>query len=121
MQPDIYTLPTVNFVGGATQDLRFRLKDNHGNIIDATGFTGDFAVCDYRFKDSNYLFHEDLQFVKDDAGITSILRVVINPNNTRDKYGKYVYQITIKDSIGHYCIPNQGILNITKNIDQAYR
>ena len=35
MQPDIYTLPTVNFVGGATQDLRFRLKDNHGNIVES--------------------------------------------------------------------------------------
>ena len=121
MQPEIYTLPTVSFVGGSTQDLRFRLKDKLGNVIDASNFTGNFAVCDYRYKDSNYLFNENLQFIQDEGGVCSILRVVINAANTRDKYGKYVYQITLKDPSGRYGIPNQGILNITKNIDQGFR
>lgn len=121
MQPEIYTLPTVSFVGGSTQDLRFRLKDRFGNIIDAKDYTGNFAVCDYRFKDKDYLFREDLHFLIDETGITSILRIIINANNTRDKFGKFVYQITLKDANGKIGIPMQGILNITKNIDQTFR
>ena len=121
MQPEIYTLPTVSFVGGSTQEMRFRLKDRLGNIIDATGFSGNFAVCDYRFKDSTYIFREDLDFINDENGVKSILRIKVNADNTRSMYGKYVYQITIKDAAGKYGIPNQGIFNITKNIDQTYR
>ena len=121
MQPEIYTLPTLSFVGGSTQDIRFRLKDKSGRIIDATDFTGNFAVCDYRYKDSKFLFNEPLSFISDENGIRSILRIVITAENTRDKYGKFVYQITLKDPAGRYGIPNQGILNITKNIDQEYR
>lgn len=121
MQPEIYTLPTVSFVGGSTQEMRFRLKDRVGNIIDATGFTGNFAVCDYRFKESTYLFRENLEFINDENGVKSILRIVVNADNTRNMYGKFVYQITLKDAGGKYGIPNQGIFNITKNIDQTYR
>lgn len=121
MQPEIYTLPTLSFVGGATQEMRFRLKDKYGNIIDASGCSAEFAVCDYRYKNGTYLFRENVEFIQDEHKVQSILRVVINANNTRDKYGKYVYQITINDGTGRYCIPNQGILNITKNIDQSYR
>lgn len=121
MQPEIYTLPTVSFVGGSTQELRFRLKDKFGGIIDATGFTGNFAVCDYRFKDRTYLFQEDVSFINDENKIKSILKVVVHPASTRSMYGKFVYQITIKDAAGKIGIPNQGIMNITKNIDQDFR
>lgn len=121
MQPEIYTLPTISFVGGSTQELRFRLKDRFGNVIDATGFGGNFAVCDYRFKLDHYIFREDLNFLQDENGVTSILQIIIGPANTRDKYGKYIYQITLKDVNGRLGIPNQGILNITRNIDQAFR
>ena len=121
MQPEIYTLPTISFVGGSTQELRFRLKNKLGDIIDATGYTGNFAVCDYRFKDKTYIFQENLNFINDESGTKSILKVVISPANTRGMYGKFVYQITIKDVAGKIAIPNQGIINITKNIDQDFR
>lgn len=121
MQPEIYTLPTINFVGGSTQELRFRLKDKFGNILDSTGYTGNFAVCDYRFKDKTYIFHENLNFIADENKIKSILKIIVNPASTRELYGKYIYQITIKDAAGKIAIPNQGIMNITKNIDQTFR
>ena len=34
--------------------------------------------------------------------------------------GKYIYQITIRDISGEVEIPNQGLIHIIKNINQAF-
>jgi len=120
MQPEIYTLPELNFVGGATQELRFNLKDKDYNDFDATGCSANFAVCDYKRKESTPIFSLTPTFLADENGETDIMLVTIPSTNTKSLYGKYVYQITIIDVLGKIGIPNQGIMNITKNINQDY-
>jgi len=47
------------------------------------------------------------------------LAVTLIPNETKNLYGKYIYQITIQDMSGEVDIPSQGILGITNNIDKS--
>lgn len=50
--------------------------------------------------------------------ITNIASLVLSPSDTAGLFGKYVYQITFIDADGNTEIPNQGILMITKNINE---
>lgn len=120
MQGNIYTLPEINMVGGATRNLYFNLKDKDGNVFDAEGCMANFAVCNYADKQSTPLFTITPDFMADEKGTRSIVHVPLDTGYTRELYGKYVYQITLKNTKGEIGIPNQGILNITRNIDQTY-
>ena len=44
----------------------------------------------------------------DETGVKNIATVDLVPNDTLGLYGKYIYQITIKDIDGEVEIPNQG-------------
>jgi len=48
------------------------------------------------------------------------LAVTLDPLDTVDLCGKYIYQITIKDINGNIEIPKQGILFITNNINKSF-
>jgi hypothetical protein len=56
----------------------------------------------------------------DEQGYSSVLKVVIKPEDTANIFGKYIYQITVKDGIGRTTIPSQGVLFITKNINAPF-
>lgn len=120
MQTEIYTLPELTFVGGKTQELRFNLKDNRGEPYNASGATVDFSVCNYSNKVGKPLFSITPVLFADKNGIADIMDVSIPSNITADLYGKYIYQITIVDISGRVEIPNQGIMNITKNINKSF-
>ena len=70
MQPEIYTLPTISFVGGATQEIRFNLKDADGEVFNATGCEASFAVSEYGKKDR--LFTLTPSFLSDASGVLSV-------------------------------------------------
>ena len=109
MQPDIYTLPTISFVGGSTQELLFHLKDHLGRPFDAVGCAANFAVCDYRNKNAEPLFTVTPTFREnEDTGLDSDMYVRLEPSHTRARYGKYIYQITIVDGSGRYGVPDAG-------------
>lgn len=51
------------------------------------------------------------------SGVHNILTVDLTKADTLNLFGKFAYQITIVDSTGATEIPQQGVLNIFKNID----
>lgn len=116
MQTEIYTLPELNFVGGKTQELVFNLKDKDGNPYNASGCKTDFSICNYSNKTNTPILSITPEIIVDENNILSRLRVVIPANDTLFFYGKYIYQIIIKDISGRIEIPNQGIMNVTRNI-----
>ena len=120
MQINIYTLPEINFVGGETQNIRFCLRDGEGNAFDATGVSADFSICNYSNKVGTPLLSYTPELVEDEGGVDSILSVTIPKEDTATFAGKFIYQITIIDIYGDATIPNQGIMNITRNIHQDY-
>lgn len=120
MQTNIYTLPELTFVGGKTQELRFNLKDTNGEPYNASGSTVNFSICDYSYKTGAPLLSLTPTLMADENGIADLLYVTIAPEDTLNLFGKYIYQITIIDISGRVEIPNQGIMNITKNINTGF-
>lgn len=56
----------------------------------------------------------------DDVTAENVLAVTLDPLDTVDLCGKYIYQITIKDINGNIEIPKQGILFIINNINKSF-
>ena len=50
----------------------------------------------------------------------NVLRVTLTPSETVDLFGKYIYQISIRDIGGDVEIPKQGVLYITNNINKGF-
>ena len=120
MRTNIYTLPEISFVGGGTQEFIFNLKNKDGESFDAEGATVDFSICDYSNKVGVPLLSYTPDIMSDSRGVASILHVIIPKADTARLFGKYIYQITIIDLNGESEIPNQGIMNIYKNIHQEF-
>lgn len=56
-----------------------------------------------------------------DGDVSNVVRVTLDSKDTLNlPAGKYIYQITIRDISGEVEIPNQGIIHIIKNINQAF-
>lgn len=119
MQTNIYTLPEINFVGGETQKLRFYLKDKNGEPFDVDGASVDFSICNYSNKVGAPLLHYTPTLIEDDEGVVSIVSVTIPMADTANLAGRFIYQLTIKAD-GESEIPNQGIMNITRNINGSF-
>ena len=120
MYTNFYTLPEISFVGGATQVLRFNLKEDNGGNFDASECTVDFSIIDYSTRN-----------VYDTTAIISItptisgstVTVTIPATDTVGLAGKYIYQMTVcssGDGVTEYQIPNQGIMYVARNINPAY-
>lgn len=120
MQTCIYTLPEISFVGGETQELRFNLKNKNGTAFDAAGSSSNFSICNYSNKVGTPLLSYTPTLFADEQGVSSILVVEIPKADTATLSGKYIYQITIIDLNGDSEIPDQGIMNITRNINQSF-
>lgn len=120
MQTSVYTLPEISFVGGETQEFNFHLKNSNGEPFDASGSSVNFAICNYSNKTGSPLLSYSPTLLADETGEASLVILTIPKEDTATLAGKYIYQITIIDVKGNAEIPNQGIMNIAKNINQEY-
>lgn len=114
-----YNLPEITFVGGETHDLRFHLFTDSRKVFSATGASATFSVVYSVNRTGKPILSKPMTVLADDNGIESVLAVTLLPSETVDLFGKYIYQITIRDMGGETEIPSQGILGITNNIDKA--
>ena len=120
-----YTLPTIDFVGGSTQDLAFRVYFYlNGNPFDLSSCTADFSVINYVNKKGTPLISKAMSIAegdcKDGERVSNTLCVTLDPEDTVDLVGKFIYQITIRDISGDVEMPDHGILQITNNINKVY-
>lgn len=120
MQTTVYTLPEISFVGGETQEFNFHLKNHRGEPFDASGADVNFAICNYSNKTGSPILSYTPELLADKTGCASVIILKIPKEDTALLYGKFIYQITIVDASGSSEIPNQGIMNIAKNINQEY-
>lgn len=120
MQTTVYTLPEISFVGGETQEFNFHLKNHAGDPLDASGASVNFAICNYSNKTGSPLLSYEPTLLADENGVASVIVLAIPKEDTAMLAGKFIYQITIVDVSGNSEIPNQGIMNIAKNINQEY-
>lgn len=111
-----YNLPFIMFVGGESEQLRFNLHTVAGDDFDAYGCTVDFSIVNYSNKTSAPIFTKTATLEDGPDGYLSVAVVDFDPNDTKNIHGRYIYQLTIKNSTSMVEIPGQGIIDIVRNI-----
>lgn len=119
-----YSLPTIDFVGGSTQELVFHtFFSQNKKPFDLSSCTASFALINFVNKNGSPLIAKPMEVSKSEDGdgtVTNVLRVVLLPEETVDLVGKFIYQITIQDISGEIEIPDQGIIRIANNINKSF-
>lgn len=121
MRNDIYTMPEISFVSGQSMTIHWRLYTASREPFNAYKCTGNFSVVDYSDQTGEPLISKPLAFsVGAENNVKNLAYVDLAPNDTIGLYGKYIYQITIKDVKGMVEIPNQGFLYVAHNINESF-
>lgn len=121
-----YTLPTYEIVGGTYLKLTFYAYfHTEVNPYDLSNCEVNFAIIDFMNKEGQYLDSrpmsiEDGADLGDGDHVMNRLTVDIPSSVTKNLYGKYIYQISIKEATSKVEIPSQGILLIENNINKSY-
>lgn len=117
-----YTLPTIDFVGGETQDLAFNVYFYKSNRpFSLTCCSANFSIVSFTNRTGTPILTKQMKAVLNRAGtIDNVLTVTLEPTETVNLSGKYIYQIQIKDMDGDVEIPKQGILYIANNINKSF-
>lgn len=119
---DPYVLPSIDFVGGSTQDLVFNMFARQGGRpFSMAGCTCNFAVVSFLNKVGTPVIQKEMTIGTEGGGTAeNIVSVTLDPGDTVHLSGKYVYQISIRDQNGAVEIPKQGLLYIENNIDKDF-
>jgi len=120
MKNTIYTLPEDTFVAGQTCKYTWRLIRESGNDFSAQDCTGTLAITNYSHKNDTPDLVKDVKFEPGDNGVLNKATVTLTADDTINLDGKYIYQLSIRDTQGNIEIPNQGILYIYKNINKSF-
>lgn len=117
-----YTLPTIYFVGGETQDLSFNMYFRNGKKpFNLDGCKTDFSIINFANKNGKPVLSKSMESARSATSeVDNILNVKLLSSETVDLSGKYIYQIIIQDEAGDAEIPNQGIMFITNNINKNF-
>ena len=87
-----------------------------------TSCTANLAIINYVNKGGEP-HSKDMTITTDDESdsdaVYNVLKVTLLPSDTVDLYGKYIYQITIKDVEDNTEL-KQGIMYIGNNINKSY-
>lgn len=120
--PNPYTLPTIEFVGGESQELLFNVYFyKNRKPFSMIGCTSNFSVVDFTNKKGSPILNKSMDVLENgDGSAFNILSVDLTPKETCELSGKYIYQITIRDVNGNVEIPKQGLMYITNNINKSF-
>ncbi|WP_369297178.1 hypothetical protein [uncultured Neglectibacter sp.] len=118
---EIYSMPEVKFVAGETQTFVFHLYfEATRDAFNANGCKVNFAVIDYTNKSGKPLLCKKCKIRLNSDGVPNIAEAYLTPEDTAGLYGKYVYQLQIRDIDDEVEIPGQGLLVISKNIHKGF-
>ena len=122
MIESVYTLPDISFVAGDSQTIRlsFFTPQPSAQPFNVNGCTIDFSIINYSNKNGIPVLSKTGVPIIDAASAHSVALVDLTALDTLTLYGKYIYQVSVIDPDGVTDIPNQGIIYITKNINQDF-
>ena len=120
MQTKLTTMPEWNFVGGETQKRTFTLYKPSGIAYDIPNGTASLAIVDFVNRTSSPSLTKQSSVTADANGKSCKVAFTLDPSDTVSLFGKYLYQVTIKDGNGNASIPYHGIMVIARNIDQLF-
>lgn len=114
----VYSLPDLIFRGGASEQFVFNLMSyGSDEPFDITGGSVIFSANDYVNPSANPVLEYAATLVKDATGGSTKAKVTIAPEDTKNLRGKYIYQLTAKDSGGNIDTNLAGLMVILENIN----
>lgn len=120
---NVYSLPELDFVGGSSEDLAFHVYCDKTNPkpFGLTGCTANFSIINFINKNGTPIISKTMTVTMDELkNFYNVLSVSLKPDDTVDLFGKFVYQITIKDIDNNVDIPQQGVIYIHNNINKDF-
>ena len=121
-----FELPGIEFVGGSTETLRWYLwhlspteLENKDEPYNARGCQVIFSLVGYSTKYSVPDVCRNCEILEDENGIPCIASITLDPEETKNLQGKFLYQLTIRDTVQDIEISRQGIMYIWRNLNTA--
>lgn len=112
------SLPEYHMTAGESKNITIPIYNTAKKQIDATGMTARFSISDFVNIASEPLVTKSCSVIVQDGELMAVLFVVLEPEDTVNIYGKYIYQITAKDSQGSLGVL-RGVLHIAPNNDKT--
>lgn len=111
------TLPEYHMTAGETKNLTIPVYTTSGHQIDVSNMSARIAIVDYvNLKMAPYLV-KDCEIRPTSGAALAAFFVTFEPEDTIELNGKYIYQITAKDTEEHFGIM-QGVIMIAANYDR---
>lgn len=110
-------LPDFCMNAGETKYLRFPVYDADSKLVDVSGMQGRLAISDYINRGQS-LFHIDCEVSEDDTYGGNVFTAVLLANATLPLCGKFIYQLTIRDTVDAAISVLRGVVMIAPNADQ---
>lgn len=108
-------LPTLSFDGGETKLFQVGLYTNRDRRVCLSDAKAKLALVDFVNRSGIPLLHKDCTIIDSDDPCVSF---TLEPNDTKDLSGKYIYQLTVRDLAGNIEI-FRGFLLIRENADRT--
>ena len=120
MQTKTYSLPEWNFVGGETQKRTFTLYEAEDDErYNLQGATAEVVIVDFVNCRTAPKLRKEVSIQMDANENYCEAVVMLSPTDTIDLFGKFIYQITIKDVVGNVAAL-KGTMRISENINKAF-
>lgn len=119
----IYSLPEVDFIGGSSEDLVFHvyIDEENPRPFGLTNCTANFSIVNFTNKNGSPLVSKTMGVrINESETDYNVLHTSLEPEDTVNLFGKFIYQITIKDIDDNVDIPRQGIMHIHNNINKGF-
>lgn len=111
-------LPDYHMTAGETQTITVNLYTETKKKIDAKGMTARLAITSHLNQCGEPFVVKDCRIATLPDENSAVLQAALEPADTVDLFGKYVYQITAKDWEGNIGVL-KGVMYIDNNIDRA--
>lgn len=109
-------LPTDRMIAGTTRKLTFSLYDDDKQQIDVSGMIARFSISNLANEANNPIVSKNCTMEILDGIQSGNVTVTLDRDDTLSLGGKYIYQVTIKNSETVSVL--KGIMNIDNNFDK---
>lgn len=113
------TLPDWEFTGGETQEYEFTLRSEDGGYYDVPKATASLAVAEF-INPQVVVLTKEVTVAANSNKYNCLVTFTLDPEDTVDLCGKYIYQITLKTTDGTISVPQRGRMYIIQNIDKSF-
>lgn len=126
MKNPVFELPTLEIVGGSTETFRWNLwhlspeeLENKDQPFNARGCIITFSLVGFSEKNERPDISRTCDLLLTPSGDANIAVITLTPEETRSLCGKYLYQLSIQDSVKDIEIVRQGVMYIWRNLNKS--